>query len=275
MTAWNHDFIQQLSSLPMGQLDLHFGLSTMPTWPNAMGLNALKNSLPIANSSIPEFVCQSDIAESALYYEQVIQQHNIIPTRPNSWHDLFNGLIWLQFPQTKRLLNQQHVEDIQQFGLSPRTHRRNNLTHFDECGVIITYRSEDTFAKLIAGLQQHQWHKVLVENRQYWGNELNCFMFGHANLEMLLQPFIGLTGKFLALEVDSHFATMPYAEQLTLLDKILFDSIQSRDLFSINKPLSPLPLLGIPNVCSANQDPAFYANTDYFRPKPLSKLLLK
>jgi hypothetical protein len=261
--------------LSMRQLEQRFGLNTLATWPNASGLNALKSSLINDARLVPQFVCQSLITESTLYYEQTIQQKNIIPTRPNSWHDLFNGLIWLQFPQTKQLLNQQHVEDIEQYGLSPRTHRRNNLTHFDECGVIVTYQRSEVFEQLIQALKRHQWHAVFVENRQHWGNQINSFMFGHANLEMLLQPFIGLTGKCLAVEVDSDFATLPYSEQLAQLDGLLVKQIRETDLFSEHKPLSPLPLLGIPDMWDANNDPEFYTNTDYFRPQPLLKAVLK
>ncbi|MFT5839203.1 MAG: hypothetical protein ACI9UT_001706 [Flavobacteriales bacterium] len=269
VTVWNHDFIKQLSMLPMQQLETHFGLSRFAAWPNAHGLNHLTKKG--GNIDIPNFVCQSQLPKSDHYYEQIIHQQHIIPTRPNSWHDLFNGLIWLQFPQTKRLLNLQHVEDIEQYGVSPRTLRRNNLTHFDECGVIVTYQCSDVFAQLIERLKQHQWHSVFVENRQCWGHQINSFTFGHANLEMLLQPFIGLTGKFLAVEVDRYFSALPYSEQLAQLDDLLVNQISQSDILSKHKPLSPIPLLGIPDMWDANNSPSFYDNADYFRPKPLLK----
>jgi hypothetical protein len=272
VTAWHHDFIKQLPMLPMQQLETHFGISRFADWPNAIGLNDLTKLW--GNLHIPNFICQSQLTESDDYYEQIIHQQHIIPTRPNSWHDLFNGLIWLQFPQTKQLLNQQHVEDIEQYGLSPRTLRRNNLTHFDECGVIVTYQRSELFSQFTENLKQHQWRSVFVENRQLWGHEINSFMFGHANLEMLLNPFIGLTGKCLAVEVDSQFSTLPYKEQVTQLDTLLVSYIRKTDLFSAQKPLSPMPLLGIPDVWDANNDPTFYENTDYFRPRPSPKSLL-
>jgi len=86
-----------------------------------------------------------------------------------------------------------------------------------------------------------------------------------------LQPFIGLTGKCLAIEVDRQFSTLPHTEQLAQLDNILVKHIRETDLFSAKKPLSPIPLLGIPDVWDANNDPAFYGNTDYFRPKSSPK----
>lgn len=268
MTAWNRDFIQHMSMLPMQQLDSYCDLSHFTHWPNAQGLNDVNKRK--GKMDIPEFVCQSKLPESEHYYEQIIHQQQIIPTRPNSWHDLFNGLIWLQYPKTKKLLNQQHVEDIELHGLSPRTHRRNNLTHFDECGVILTYQSDSVAERLIQDLAMHKWQSVFVENRKMWGKELNAFIFGHANLEMLLQPFIGLTGKWLALKVDSQFSKIPYAEQLIVMDELLVTLIMQQNIFADKKPLSPIPLLGIPDVWEANNNPKFYHNTDYFR--PISKL---
>ena len=252
----------------MQQLDVIFSLSELADWPNADGLNALKS--PVCNIDLPQFICQKQLVENERYYEQIIYEQNIIPTRPNSWHDLFNGLIWLQFPKTKRLLNQQHVEDIERNGLSPRTVRRNNLTHFDECGVILTYQKGSNAEQLIKDLARHRWQSVFIENRSSWGKELNSYIFGHANLEMLLQPFIGLTGKWLALEVDSQFSDLRYSEQVKQLDKTLVKQINETNIFAEEKPLNPIPLLGIPGVWDANNNPTFYANTDYFR--PLSRL---
>jgi hypothetical protein len=250
--------------LPMQQLDDIFSLSELSDWPNAGGLNALKSGF--GDIDIPQFVCQNQLNETEQYYEQIISQQNIIPTRPDSWHDLFNGLIWLQFPKTKRLLNQQHVEDIELNGLSPRTVRRNNLTHFDECGVILTYQKDSIAEQQLKDLARHRWQCVFVDNRACWGRELNSFMFGHANLEMLLQPFIGLTGKWLALEVDHQFSGLSYAKQVKQIDEALVNHIKQTNMFAFKKPMSPIPLLGIPGIWDANKDPEFYANTDYFRP---------
>ncbi|MGS2720325.1 DUF3025 domain-containing protein [Paraglaciecola aestuariivivens] len=267
MKTWHHAFIQQLSMLPMQQLEQVFALSQFQNWPNAEGLNALKHRLMASSKACPEFICQNQLAPTEQYYEQIIFEQGLIPTRPNNWHDLFNGLIWLQFPKTKALLNKLHVEDIQEYGLSPRTLRRNNITHFDECGVVLTYQQGSEAEQLIAELKQHNWQLVLLKNRHLWGKQLNSFMFGHANLEMLLQPFIGLTGKWLALEVTSEFAEIDYQQKLHELDKRLTEVLNQQNLMANKKPLMPLPLLGIPGVWDANQDPSFYDNTDYFRPK--------
>jgi len=240
-----------------------FSLSQLSQWPNASGLNVLKKSLLDTGAMQPSFVCQNDLPATSAYYEQIISQQGIIPTRGQSWHDLFNALMWLQFPQTKTLLNQLHVRDIEQFGVSPRTHQRNNLTHFDECGVVLACSDP----ALLALLKNHQWHEVFVKHRACWGRDIHPYIFGHANYESLLAPFIGLTGKWLAVEVEQDFGQQSLAKQSEQVDKLLLAKIVQEDTFSQPRPLLPLPLLGIPGWWDANEDENFYANTDYFRPK--------
>ena len=271
---WNRAFIAQNECLAVAQLQTLFDLAALPDWPNANGLQQLKHRLALSSESCPDFICQSELSDSAEYYEQYIFAYQRIPTRPNNWHDLFNALVWLQFPRTKRLLNQQHMADINQFGLNPRTLRRNNLTHFDECGVIVTVEMDDEYHALLARhidplalLSEHQWQQVFIDYRHLWGNQLNSFMFGHANLEMLLQPFIGLTGKWLALPVPVGFSQRDYATQVAIVDELLAAEIAQNNIFATKRLLKPLPLLGIPGYCAANQQPAYYANQEYFRPK--------
>jgi hypothetical protein len=266
---WHQEYLNQLDMQPFKQLEQCFALSQFEQWPNAQGLNRL--AATAGGQGIPEFVCQSQLADIQDYYEQIIYQRNLVPTRPNSWHDLFNGLIWLQFPQTKRVLNQQHVQDIQESGLSPRTKRRNKLTHFDECGVIITFEKvpnvQSTLDAIYTGLKQHEWHKVFVEHRACWSDHVQSFMFGHANLEMLLNPYIGLTGKWVGLDVPSGFSTLGYGQQCQQIDTLLAEKISTENLFNQADCLSPMPLLGLPGVWQANTNPEFYGNRDYFRPK--------
>jgi hypothetical protein len=262
---WNTPLAAQQTALPFVHLSVLFNLAQFGQWPNAQGLNLLKSQILTEASVCPDFVCQSQLTESEEYYEQIIYQHKRVPTRPDSWHDLFNGLIWLQFPNTKSLLNQQHIEDINQSGLNPRTLRRNNLTHFDECGVILAV--EEGFEYLLEALAQHQWHFVFVQHRALWGDKIHSVIFGHANLEMLLHPFIGLTGKWLGITVDSGFGQLPFHQQRNVLDNKLARQISQANLFAHKKPLLPIPLLGIPAYCTENKQADFYQNTDYFRPK--------
>jgi hypothetical protein len=257
---WNSIFNQQCHLSPFRILDDLFHLGSLENWPNAAGLNQLAENYKA--NDIPKFKCQSEFTQDSHYYEEIIFNEDAIPTRPNNWHDLFNGLIWLLFPKTKRLLNRQHVEEISHHGISPRTKKRNIITHFDECGVVLAYSKPD----MIELLGSHQWLEFFYTNRSDWGNQISAFAFGHANLEMLLNPFIGLTGKWLAVEVPSEFFELPVKQQLRHLDYRLSSEIITDALYRQEKPLKPIPLLGIPNWSEDNQSVGFYSNKDYFRP---------
>lgn len=257
---WNSTFSQQCHLAPFDVFDDIFDLSKLDNWPNALGLNQLATSLNIIN--IPKFKCQSEFPQDAGYYEEIIFKDKLIPTRPNNWHDLFNGLIWLLFPKTKGLLNRQHMLDISRHGVSPRTKKRDVLTHFDECGVVLAYSDP----KLIELLRLHQWHEIFYGKRSVWNKQISAHVFGHANLEMLLNPFIGLTGKWLGVEVRSEFFKLPVMQQMAHLDQRLSKDVITENLFQQDKPLMPIPLLGIPQWCTENQSLSFYENKNYFRP---------
>ena len=101
---------------PFSWIQNLFNITDSEAMLNAQTLNYLKYQMKL---DMPlSFVCQSRMHDEAQYYEQIIFSQGIVPTRPNSWHDFYNGVIWLQFPKTKRLLNRWHVEDIEQFELN-------------------------------------------------------------------------------------------------------------------------------------------------------------
>ena len=256
---WQNQHFRQANLPPFALLDNLFHLSAMTSWPNAAGLNQLARA---CDARVPEFVCQSELSFESDYYEQIIFRQQRIPTRPDNWHDLFNGLIWLMFPKTKGLLNALHMEDIEAHGLSPRTKRRNHITHFDECGVVLV-----TADKELGGLlAEHQWQTVFWENRHIWQEKTLPLVFGHANLEMLLSPFLGLTGKWMMVEVEETFFDLSIQNQLAHVDAQLHDTIK-KGAFSQSRPLLPLPLLGIPGWSPDNEQVSYYQNRDYFRPK--------
>jgi hypothetical protein len=82
---------------------------------------------------------------------------------------------------------------------------------------------------------------------------------------MMLSPFIGLTGKWLAVSVPKGFSEMNKWEQRQEVDKSLVKRITELDAFNKSPLLKPIPLLGIPGWYE-NQDEAFYNNSEYFRP---------
>ena len=216
-----------------------------------------------ANQQTIRFIDDACFSEEERYYEQIIFDTGQVPTRQQNWHDLFGGLIWCLFPKTKALINQRHVEEISQYGTKQRSKHRNALTLFDECGVVLAV-SDTSWATL---LKNHQWHSAFVEHRALWGKTISPFIFGHANYEMLTKPYIGLTGKALFVNVPADIFCKDLALQYQYIDQILYEMISKDNCLDDNSQLSPLPLLGVPHWYSENNDPEFYNNTDYFRPK--------
>ncbi|CAM3990991.1 DUF3025 domain-containing protein [Pseudoalteromonas byunsanensis] len=253
---------QLLSGGAFEHLNHIFKLNEHNNWPTFGWLNAL-GPVQNRNGKALEFVPDALLQDETRYYEQIIYETGRVPTREQNWHDLFGVMIWCLFPKTKALLNKQHIVEIDKHGLKQRSKHRNALTLFDECGVVLAM-TNGTFAEQ---LKNHCWVDAFVAQRSGWDKEIKAFIFGHANYEMLTQPFIGLTGKALCVEVDETFFELDLHSQYACLDTLLVDMIENQGVLNDNTQLSPLPLLGIPNWFSANQSPEFYNNTNYFRAK--------
>ena len=253
--ANNHWQPKKLEAGCFSDLNQLFSLNQYQQWP----------SLTELNRWVASDVCFIDNQDfnSGLYYEQHIYQYRQIPTRLQHWHDFFNAMIWALFPKTKAYLNQLHVKDIALHGLSPRTPQRNRATQFDECGVVIAY-SDDTVPQY---LLQHQWQQAFVQHRQHWQSKTQAFMFGHANYEMLIDPYIGMTGKWLGIKVPDSFWQRSKQQKYDYLDQPLCVLLQQQALFTQSGKLPPLPLLGVPTWHQGLQDTAFYNNQNYFRAK--------
>ncbi|WP_445398843.1 DUF3025 domain-containing protein [Zobellella sp. An-6] len=227
-------------------------------WPSLAELNRqLAGPLPV------RFIDDDHFAELGCYYEQAVA-HGLVPTRSANWHDFFGALIWYLFPRTKVLLNRLHMVDIAAHGAKQRTPRRDRVTHFDECGLVLAVPEGEEIA---APLREHDWPGLFLRHRARWGRDWQPFVFGHALYEQALAPFVGLTGKCVVLEMEPAFFTLPPAVRQARLDSSLAEHLEQSALFDRPRPLLPLPLLGIPGWWPANEDPAFYLNRDYFRPK--------
>jgi hypothetical protein len=213
------------------------------------------------------FICQSSLPNNdTRYYEQIIFEDDIIPTRAESWHDFFNGIIWLRFPQTKAYLNQMHISEINAHGLNPRTKVRNHITHFDECGIVLYIHGADLFSHCEDLLENQLWTGLFCGLHAEWHNSIHPVIFGHANLEMLLKPFIGLTGKVLLIQIDE----LPSNGRMLdseFADTSLVAHLRQNKTMYKTKPFYPLPILGVPRWHYEQQDSDFYSNTQYFMPK--------
>lgn len=267
-TPWSSVFSDSVQSPLVPQLLQRLNLHRYDTFPSASQLQQTAVTETGNKWRGPRFKAQSAFDEKdERYYEQIIAQDAEVPTRENDWHDLFNACIWMQFPKTKWYLNRLHTEDILQYGQHPRTKRRNHITHFDECGVVLAVPQQHVAQAntLLRRLAQHDWYSAFVDCHSLWGSVVHPRIFGHANYEMLLRPFIGLTGKWMAVVVHDSFETADFSEQNRLLDEAIEARIRAFQGFARCGALPPLPLLGVPGW-HHSQTSAFYANQDYFRP---------
>lgn len=178
-------------------------------------------------------------------YESFIARTSSVPTRDNL-HDLFNGLMWLCHPKSKRRLNVLHAEEItlRRSVAGARGPLRDALTLFDENAAVL-----QAPAVLVEALRGRQWRALFVEHRAEW-QSARLAIFGHALLEKLMQPRKPIT------------AHVWVVEELT--DDALASSLTPARLAA--KDFMPLPVLGVPGWWPANETPDFYDDADVFRP---------
>jgi hypothetical protein len=195
-----------------------------------------------------------------------------VQSRSDNWHDLLNALVWLTFPKAKAAINTRHYQALlQQHGLSGSSQRgavRDTNTLMDESGVIVACADPI----LAQALRNFQWRELFYERRANVQRHMGFYLFGHGLYEKALQPYVGLTGQGIILDVDTKFFTWPQAQQLANLDERLAAYWSDMRNCMNTRELSPVPLLGIPGWCANNEDPSYYDDTRYFRPGRCSTL---
>ena len=240
-------------------------LLPLSDWPDQQDYDQLLQQARLI-SQLPaqlRFCC--DLQADA-YYEMHISRTGEVPTRSHNWHDWFNALAWLAWPHSKAALNTRHVRAIRN-GEQKRGPRRDAATLLDECGVIVACARPE----LGQALDDMQWQTLFVDERAAWGQHISVHTLGHAIFEVGLQPHIGWCGKALLLEVDTGFFQQDERAQRAWLDIRLATLLADDDWLASPRQLWPLPLLGIPVWWPDNENPAFYRNTDYFRPSRRAK----
>ena len=197
------------------------------------------------------FVPQADLPEGQAY-ESFIGEHAAVPTR-EGLHDAFNALCWHQWPQSKRRLNRLQVDEITRLGIGEvRGPVRDALTLIDENAVLLQAPEA-----LWAALLQRNWRALFVEDRALWA-QARVGVVGHALLEKLHQPYKSITAHVWAVPVP-----LDLGDDWAIWDDWFAQGLSAERL--ARKPLTPLPVLGIPGWWQANEDPAFYADPQVFR----------
>ncbi len=217
----------------------------------AEALNAARSP-----SALPriEFVEQTALP-TGMAYEQFIFDTGQIPTRHNL-HDFFNGLIWLHYPETKRLFNRWQASEIAAQGVGAvRGPLRDAITVFDENGALLMAP-----APLCAALKNREWRRLGEELRPLW-QQARLVPIGHALLEKLVQPRKNITAHvFLA---DGSVLPGGDADADADADGWMSTHFEARAFAA--KPFNPLPVLGVPGWWSENENFCFYDDSLVFR----------
>ena len=189
-------------------------------------------------------------------YEDHIAETGQVPTRYACWHDVFNALIWHQFPASKTALNRLHQNAKLQLGNGQRGRRRDAATLFDENGAIVV-SADPSLLNLIRNMD---WPTLFVNQRAALSDQLRVYLFGHGLLDQLRQPFLGLTAHAMLLHEPELASLTP-----AVLDARVAETVTAKQQHWTPAELFPLPILGMPAWWPGNAEPAFYDNTQYFR----------
>lgn len=192
-----------------------------------------------------------DDAPAGCAYETHVALSGRVPTRSNR-HDLFNALVWLVFPWTKGRLNALQATAIERAGVGAvRGPLRDAATLFDENGVVLVTRDE----RVIGDLRARRWHEAFVARRLEWSG-VGVRVFGHALMDKLVVPYKAITAHAMVV------ALAPTATPEEV-DQALAERIDGR---LTSADFVPLPVLGIPGWCIANQEASYYDDASVFRP---------
>ncbi len=254
LDTWDANFFHKS---PMFQALLPFSreFEQFSVWPELSDLKTLfslhgMDMTPVAQAEKP--ACFEDYYEPRIFLKRELQ------TRRENWHDLFNALVWLRFPQAKSELNKLHYQTaVQRQAKTNRSPQENAITLFDESGIIVISDN----AALLQLIREHQWRQLFVQHREDFANHIRCIVFGHALYEKALSPYIGMTAQALLIQSDELLSA-----DISLVDEHIAHQWQQHNINS-PKCLSPLPVLGIPGWYADNEQEIFYDNKDYFRDK--------
>ncbi|MCK6408044.1 DUF3025 domain-containing protein [Thauera sp.] len=199
-------------------------------------------------------------------YEERIFASGEVPTRDGDWHDFFNALAWCAWPRTKSACNRLHLAEARAreiAGLSGRGPRRDALTQFDECGIVVV--SAD--AEIPALLAAHDWEEAFWNRRTHLLASTRFLVFGHGSWDQLRAPFVGLCAKALYRVVDPAWLGLPATDALAETDAWLAHHLEAAIDLLTPRSLAPLPLLGIPGVTPDSACAHYYRDSRQFRPK--------
>lgn len=163
--------------------------SSFESWPPIVEYGArVAHRAPVAfreQPKKPRGRRRSAVGPRELYDGRIVEE-GWVPTRPESWHDFFNMLVWAAFPEAKQALHRrQHRAQVARLGgpvkalPNARTREQDALTLMDEGGVVVLCR----------GVVEDELRLALAERRAgplFASGAARGIIFGHAVYEELV-----------------------------------------------------------------------------------------
>jgi hypothetical protein len=253
---------------------LRAALSRLPAarWPDPADLTAAAGGIATGRGVPIRFVNPREHTDrERRYYEMRIAETGEVETRPESWHDLFNALAWLTYPQAKASINAQHAAMLKERGeeeAKRRSPERDALTLFDEGGVIVASNSPELMRLIV----DFEWKQLFWSRRAELAARMSFLGFGHAMYEQALEPYLGMVAKTVFVPVSELFFMLPIESQVAQADALLASHFANRARFQSPKMMAPMPVLGVPGWHPDTDRETFYDDPDHFRgkrPKPI------
>ena len=229
-------------------------------FPTCEQLNALlPTGLKSESGHAIHFVSSDLLGNDA--YEHRIYTTGQVSTRPDSWHDLFNALVWVRFPRIKTAMNALHFHAFSRQLKGSRGQLRDALTLFDECGVIVFSDCMDS----LNALAQRRWTQAFQTDA--FSTRMKLAISGHAMLEKYLSPYKAMTAKAILVHLSKKKFELTREQQLIFLDRFIAENLRNEKCLTRPACLAPLPLAGIPGWWQGEkQDTQFYNDLLVFRP---------
>ena len=236
-------------------------------WPTHDELTALAQGCVTSRGMPLHFVPPRNRGDKGRpYYELHIAESGEVETRPENWHDLFNALAWVSFPESKAAINAQHAAMLAEGGEDEalrRSPQRDALSLFDEGGVAVASSSPGLLRLIV----DFEWKELFWHRRAELGGKVRFIAFGHSLFEKALDPFIGIVAKTVFVPAGDFFAMLPPESQVAQVDLLLAAHFSHRARFASPKAMAPMPVLGIPGWHPDTGRESFYDDTDHFRKK--------
>jgi hypothetical protein len=178
-------------------------------------------------------------------YEASVYTRGVVPSRPESWHDFFNMLVWAAFPRSRRALNARHYRCLERwvperFDRLPnaRLREQDALSMLDEGSVLLvcTAASTRTVNDVIARGDHPALHALIREGAA------RALIFGHALYEHLVSSDAVVRAAPVVLPTEAPLTHTPTALR-DLADELFAQALEDARNFTEPSAAPAVPLV--------------------------------